>query len=81
VRRDAVEQIVQRTAGKFSGALDTMVADLPVEAAPHMAIALVVAELARRQKWLMMLIMEDPDIREAYAAAVASLPATACGKP
>jgi hypothetical protein len=32
--------------------------------------------LAVSQPWLMRLIMEDEDIREAYAAAVAEQPAT-----
>ena len=42
-----------------------------------MAIELVVAELAITQPWFMRLIMEDPHIRESYAAAVAEGPATA----
>ena len=72
-----VDAVVRRTAGAISVVLDRMVADLPEGATPQIAIELVVRDLARRQFWLMRLIMEDPNIREAYAEAVASLPATA----
>lgn len=51
-----------------------MVEELPAGAAPQMAIERVITTLAVRQPWFMRLIMEDPDIREAYAAAVASIP-------
>jgi hypothetical protein len=61
---------------KIAAAMDRMVQDLPKGAAPQMAIELVVRELAAKQPWFMALIMEDEDIREAYAEAVALRPAT-----
>ena len=73
---DKIDRVVKQTSDRISGAMDEMVVDLPEGAAPQMAIELVVRELAQQQTWLMGLIMEDPDIREAYAAAVAELPAT-----
>ena len=72
-----LDYVVKRTAARVSAALDKMVGDLPEGAAPQMAMELVVRELAKRQPWLMSLIMENADIREAYAAAVAEQPATA----
>jgi hypothetical protein len=64
-------------ARTISFALDKMVADLPKTIAPQAALEEVVRELAIRQPWFMRLIMEDPDIREAYDDAVASTPLTA----
>jgi hypothetical protein len=72
-----IDRAVERTTAKVSRALDDMVLALPEAAAPQMAIELVVRELAQMQPWFMRLIMEDPDIRETYAAATAERPATA----
>ena len=73
----AIDPIIERTATKISAALDKMIADLPETAAPQIALELVVRKLAHRQTWFLSLIMEDADIKEAYAAAVAETPATA----
>jgi hypothetical protein len=71
-----IDRVVERTATRISAAMDKMVADLPETAVPQMAIELVIRRLAVSQPWLMQLTMEDKDIREAYAAAVAEQPAT-----
>lgn len=42
------DRIVQRTAKKISAAFDEMVASLPEDAAPQMALELVVSELVPR---------------------------------
>jgi len=47
-----------------------MVADLPESVAPQLAIELVVRELARLHPWFLRLIMEDPNVRETYQAAI-----------
>jgi hypothetical protein len=57
-----------------------MIEDLPDGAAPENAIEAVIVELAEQQKhirhaWLLSLIMNDPEIRESYEAAVARRPA------
>jgi hypothetical protein len=72
-----VDRAVQRAAGAISRAIDKMIVDLPEGAAPQMALERLVGELVLLQQWPMDLIMEDPDFREAYNAAVAELPATA----
>jgi hypothetical protein len=72
-----IDPIIERTATKISAALDGMIADLPKAVAPQMLLELVIRKLAHRQTWFMPLIMEDADIKEAYAAAVAETPATA----
>jgi hypothetical protein len=69
-----IDRIAIRTAAKISTHLDGMISALPEDAAPQLAIELVVRELAKRQPLLMSLIMEDSVIREAYAAAVAEIP-------
>ena len=63
----AVDRVTKRTAARISAELDRMIADLPENATPHMAIELVVRELAARQPWFLHLIMRDSDIRSAYA--------------
>jgi Flp pilus assembly protein TadB len=72
-----IDRVVERTATAIAAALDRMVADLPEGAAPQMALEAVVRRLVPRKPWAMRLLMEDVDIREAYAAAVAEMPATA----
>jgi hypothetical protein len=70
-----IDRVVHRTAVAISAALDKMVADLPQRAFPQMAIEEVIRELAHLQPWLLRLVMEDRDIREAYYAAVSEIPA------
>jgi hypothetical protein len=72
-----IDRVVRRTASSLSRALDKMSADLPEGAAPQMAIEFLVRELVPLQPWFMHLIIEDADVREAYAETVALLPATA----
>jgi hypothetical protein len=79
-KNSQVDRVVQRTAVAVSAALDKMIDDLPQDAAPQMVIGLVMGELAHLQPWLLRLIMEDTDIREAYDAAVATIPANARGR-
>jgi hypothetical protein len=66
----AIDRVVARTAKRISAELDQMVLDLPEGAAPQMALELVVRELAGLQPWFMLLVMEDQDLKESYAAAV-----------
>jgi hypothetical protein len=72
-----IDRVVARTANRISAELGRMVADLPDGAAPQLAVEFLASELVERERWIMSLIMEDANIREAYAAAVARLPATA----
>jgi hypothetical protein len=72
---DRTDRIVAAAAASISAALDKMMADLPVGAAPTMALERLVERLARSEAW--QLIMDDHNIVEAYYAAVAELPATA----
>jgi hypothetical protein len=67
-------KVVERTAVSISLALDKMVADLPENSAPQMALEGLVAELARLQPWLLRFMMEDAVVREAYDSAVAMTP-------
>ena len=71
---EKVDHVVQATAKAISATMDRMVTDLPPGAAPQMVLGQVVAELAARQSWFMRHIMEDDDIREAYATAIGRLP-------
>jgi hypothetical protein len=64
---DRVDRVVLRTANAISKALTEMIADLPVGAAPEMALESLVEQLAPLEAW--QLIMEDPDIVDAYLAA------------
>jgi hypothetical protein len=73
--RDQFDRAVKRTATQISSALDKMTRELPDSLSPQLALECVVAELAVMQPWYMRLIMEDTDIRESYAAAVAKIPA------
>ena len=73
-------KVIEHATATISLALDKMVADLPKTAAPQAALERVVRELAVRQPWFMRLMMEDADIREAYAAAVAEMPLKVEGK-
>jgi hypothetical protein len=66
-----VDRVIKRTAARISAALVAMERDLPDDAAPQMAIELVVRRLAHLNPWFMRQIMEHADIREAYAEAVA----------
>ena len=64
---------------QIRAALEKMIDALPEDAAPQMALELVIWELGSMTEtppidWFMQLIMEDPDIREAYWAAVAAQP-------
>jgi hypothetical protein len=63
-------RVIERTARRISAELDRMVADLPEDASPQMAIGQVVSFLADMQPWFTDLVMEDPDVRETYADAV-----------
>ena len=67
-------RIEKQAAERISAALDQMVRDLPEGCAPQASLEALVRELAVREPWFMRLIMEDPEIREAYDAAVASIP-------
>jgi hypothetical protein len=67
-------RIEKQTAERIAAALDQMVRDLPEGCAPQASLEALVRELAVREPWFMRLIMEDPDIREAYNAAIASIP-------
>jgi hypothetical protein len=67
-----------RAAVKISNELDSMIRDLPETVAPQYVLeTIILPELMRRQRWLMQLIMEDYDTREAYYAALARIPASA----
>jgi hypothetical protein len=66
-----VDRVIELTAARISAALVAMERDLPDDAAPQMAIELVVRRLAHLNPWFMRQIMEHADIREAYAEAVA----------
>jgi hypothetical protein len=66
---------VLRAATAISEALTKMIADLPQGSAPEMALESIVEQLAPLEAW--QLIMEDPDVVEAYLAAAAAIPATA----
>jgi hypothetical protein len=70
-----LDRVVKRTAAGISDAIDKMVRDLPDDAAPQMALELVVDRLTQMQPWFLELIMEDHNFREAQAAAVARRPA------
>jgi hypothetical protein len=65
---------IEEAAATLCLAFNKFMADLPHAAAPQEALEEVVRILAIRQPWIMRLIMEDPAIREAYDAAVASSP-------
>jgi hypothetical protein len=73
-------RIIDRTADTISKAISKMLDDLPQCAAPQMAIELVVRRLAMSadysEAWLLRLIMEDHNVREAYYSEIAKRPAT-----
>ena len=71
---DHPAKIIEHAVATINLALDKMVADLPKTSAPQAALEQVVRDLALRQPWFMRLIMEDPNIREAYYEAVGSTP-------
>jgi hypothetical protein len=75
IRAHTVDRVVRRTAASISDAMDKMVRDLPDDAAPQMALELVVDRLTQMQPWFLELIMEDHNFRETHAAAVARRPA------
>jgi hypothetical protein len=66
-----VDPAVQRAAAAISKAITEMIADLPVGASSTVALEQLVEQLASLEAW--QLIMEDPDIIDAYHAAVAEL--------
>lgn len=70
----AADRIALRTANRISGELDRMVADLPEGRSPQAALEDVVGLLVKRQPRFMQLIFEDPDFRETYYSAVATIP-------
>jgi len=72
-----VDRVAKKTAQRISRELDQMVAELSPADAPQLALELTVKELAALQPWFMRFIMEDPDFKESYWAAVADIPATA----
>jgi hypothetical protein len=74
---DKIDRKVLRTAQTISRAIDNMIVGLPEGAAPQMAFEMLIREMVPLQQWLMQLMMEDADFREAYSAAVAELPVTA----
>ena len=69
--------VVDRAVVEISCSLIRMMRDLPVDFASQKAIHLLIGQLTKAHPWLIGLIMEDKDVREAYAVAVAEMPATA----
>jgi hypothetical protein len=76
---DRYRRVVDRAALEISHTLIKMTGDLPVDFVCQQGLQLLVGQLAKAHPWLMSQIMEDKDIREAYAVAVAEMPATARG--
>ena len=70
------EEAVERASIKISAALDEMVAALPDEVAPHMAVARLIGKLSISQTQRMQWIMEDPIVRETYEIWLSRIPAT-----
>jgi hypothetical protein len=72
-------RVIDRTADAISKDLCKMLDELSQCAAPQMAIELVVRRLAGAERygvgWLLQLIMEDQNVREAYYSEIAKLPA------
>jgi hypothetical protein len=68
---EQIDRVVTRTAARVSADLDRMVRDLLEGAAPQMALELMIGDLTELQPWFLELIMEDHNLREAHAAAVA----------
>jgi hypothetical protein len=67
-----------RAAVKISDEINRMIGDLPETVATQYVLnAVILPELARRQPWIMQLILEDHDTREAYYTALARVPASA----
>ena len=64
------DRTVLRAAAAISEAINEMIADLPVGAAPQMALEQLVEQLASLEAW--QLIMEERDIMEAYHSAARS---------
>jgi len=77
----AKDRVAARTAKRISAALHRMARDLPESVAAQAVLADVIAELTRLEPWLLGLIFEDGDIREAYDATVAERPATPSARP
>ncbi|MER8438331.1 hypothetical protein NKH36_00010 [Mesorhizobium sp. M1312] len=71
-----INRIIARTARRISSELDRMRADLPEEAAPQMALELVLRRLVPLQPAFMTLIMEHEDFREAFESALSMIPAS-----
>jgi hypothetical protein len=74
---DKYRMVVDQAVLEISHTLIKMTGDLPVEFVAQHALQLLVGQLTKAHPWLMGQIMEDGKIREAYAVAVAELPATA----
>lgn len=70
------ERTIKRTASQISEAVDAMLAGLPEEVAPHMAMVRLVRQLTALQPQRMRWIMEDAFVRDAFEAALAEIPAT-----
>ena len=69
--RKAIDDAVRRTATEISAAVDHMTYQLPKDVPMHIAIGLVVQELASMQPAFMQLVMEDREVKESYWVATA----------
>ena len=69
--------VVDQAVLEISCSLIKMTGELSPESVSQQALPLLVGRLAKAHPWLMAQIMEDKDIREAYAVAVAEIPASA----
>jgi hypothetical protein len=74
-KRTKVDRAVQQAAETISEALTKLLAELPVGSSPDMVLEDLVEQLAGLEAFQM--IMESPDIMEAYCSTVAELRATA----
>lgn len=75
-RDPQLDRVTQRTAIRISAALDEMLDELdPAVWAHHTILNCLMRELVPRQRYIMRMVMEDLDLREAYENAVARLPA------
>jgi hypothetical protein len=75
-RDPQLDRVTQRTAIRISAALDEMLDELdPGVWAHHTILNCLMRELVPRQRYIMRMVMEDLDLREAYENAVARLPA------
>jgi hypothetical protein len=70
------ERAIDRAAGRISSAIDDMIAALPEDMAPHIAMARLVGKLAKLQRQQVQWITEDEIVRDVYEASLAEIPAT-----